>query len=344
MPQSNKKFLTAVVSLFLIFSVAVISYAWFAGIYKPGKVGFNPGSNADLPPMRIWMYTSEEDLAYLKEHPEVGEGDQEGEAGEGDQEGEAGEGEAGEGEEEATAGWEEVLDTQDKNFIRTDSSYGIPSAAGTATDGIYSFQMNKLHFGVIDNLISLKEDNIIYLRLEVNSATTGGDSMTFGFSYVTAEEGVLTVTDLYNAIELYDGEGNLANSATLQSKIKFDDCPHVEENGVTTDQIQMNRTDGKLNLSSSAHFLQIAAAVTTNGALTPDDGDFKNLTFTPYSLMGDTGTLDIKSVIGADYSGTYYIYLKLAPNLDFFVLQEDLLDQFIPAHIFFDAKLELTIH
>lgn len=341
MPQSNKKFLTAVVSLFLIFSVAVISYAWFAGIYEPGKVGFTPGSNADLPPMRIWMYTSEEDLAYLKEHPEVGEGDQEGEAGEGEEEVTT---------EAATTGWEEVPDTQtDKNgnslsFIRSESSYGIPSAAGTANNSIYSFHMQKLHFGVIDNLISLKEDNIIYLRLEVNSATTGGDSMTFGFSYVTETEGVLTVTDLYNAIELYDGDGELADSATLQSKIKFDDCPRVVENDVTTNKIQMNRTDGKLNLSSSARFLQIAAAVTTDNDVVPGTEAFKALTFTPYSLMGDTGTLDIKSVIGADYSGTYYIYLKLAPNLDFFVLQEDLLDQFIPAHIFFDAKLELTIH
>ena len=249
----------------------------------------------------------------------------------------------GESIEGVTTGWKTVTATVDED---KDDGYIIPAAAptsGDVTNG-YTFNMTQLHFGVVDNLISLKDDNIIYLRLEVDAAKTGGDSMTFKFDYVTATEGVLTTTDLYNSISLYDGNGRLADNETLMSKILFDDC--VDANGdisLETDPPAEGEDYGKLKIPHSARFLQIAAAVSSE-PLVPGTDDFKNLAFTEFALIGDTGTLEFATALGSQPTGTYYVYLKLAPNLDFFVYQDALLDQFIPAHIFFDAKIELEMH
>ena len=294
--------------------------AWFSGVWEPGGLDFQTGSNAALPPITMWMYTSDEDIMFMKNNGESIEG--------------------------VTTGWVEQVEQNDegkwisKVTISGEDSYIIPAAppGGDETNG-YTFKMTQLHFGVVDNLISLKDDNIIYIRLTVDAAKTGGDSMTFKFDYVTATEGVLTTTDLYNSISLYDGSGKLADDTTLQDKIRFADCNPATDGTITltTDE------NGKLTLPHSARFLQIAAAVSSD-ARVPGTPEFKNLAFTEFCLIGDTGTLDFATALGSQPTGTYYVYLKLAPNLDFFVYQDALLDQFIPAHIFFDAKIELEMH
>ena len=323
MSPNLKKSLIVPISILCISALTLVSLAWFAGVLNPGSLGFKTGSNATLPEIQMWMYTSVEDI---------------------------------DGVENAETGWETVEVTIPEDAYDVYVMPAAPSTTTEATDesGTYtkhSFVMEQLHFGVIDNLISLKEDNVIYLRLKVNAATTGRDSMTFRFAYDTATEGVLTKDDLYNAISLYDGEGKEAEESVLQDKIRFDECVTDAEGNLSLDtetEASESGTDvtpdsGKLKLHGSARFLQISAAATGDGAITPDADNFKDLEFTEFVLIGDTGYLDLKNVT-PDTDGYYYVYLKLAPNLDFFVLQEHLLDQFIPAHIFFNGKIELEMH
>ena len=313
MAKPFKKALTISTCLLVAVALTIGAVAWFAGVLNPGILGFQTGSNAALPDIQMWMYTSVEDLA--------AQGNPEG----------------------VETGWVESTPT-----IDGEDAYIIPAAPATTGDATdsggeaytkHTFVMNQLHFGVVDNLISLKDDNIIYLRLTVDAAKTGGDSMTFKISYVTQTEGVLTTDDLYNSIDLYDGDGKLADADTLSSKIKFDDCKPDE-----TKVIPVDLTATTLNLAESARFLQIAAAVTTESKVIPGTEDFESLAFTDFALIGDTGSLNFAEKLGTAPTGTYYVYLKIAPNLDFFVYQEDLLDQFIPAHIFFDGKIELEMH
>ena len=39
----------------------------------------------------------------------------------------------------------------------------------------------------------------------------------------------------------------------------------------------------------------------------------------------------------------FYVYIELAPLLDAFGMQENILDYFVPAYMFFDVKLDVEI-
>jgi hypothetical protein len=47
-------------------------------------------------------------------------------------------------------------------------------------------------------------------------------------------------------------------------------------------------------------------------------------------------------VIDAGYNG-FYIYVEIAPLLDAFGMQENILEYFVPAYMLFDVKLDIEI-
>ena len=46
---------------------------------------------------------------------------------------------------------------------------------------------------------------------------------------------------------------------------------------------------------------------------------------------------------GYDIGDGFYVYIELAPLLDAFGMQENILDYFVPAYMFFDIKLDVEI-
>ena len=307
---------------------AAVSYAWFAGYLDFASLVVSPASNADLPEIDMWLYTSLNDT--LSDSSSTADK------------------------------WVEITEAQKKDEF----SYELPGAPATEAykiqdeDGndvqVYRFTDIQMHFGRVDNLISLQPDNIMYLRLTVNSAATGSNALRVKLDYNDGTPATgLTIQDLYDLITLYGVDPEVSTNTdhiieikdeTLKRLIKF---PAAD--GETTDYSQL------ADISSEyCHFMQVAVAVTTDPDFVPGSASFDDDVFTEFDVIGgeEIEITDLNSKIqvtdtengGTKTADTYYVYLKLAPRLEFFVLQENLLDQFVPSYMFFDTKLEIELH
>ena len=303
--EKIKKASCAALCIVLAGALTFAVSAWFSAYWAGSDVVFQPGSNAALPEIDMWMYNSVEDLA---------------------------------SDNTLTAGWVRVPDKTATNSYGVEKGvdeYILPSAPMGNEGNSVTFTLNQLHFGVVDNLISLKEDNIIYVRLTVDAQKTGASLLTVDFDYL---QDVPTVEDLYSAVTLYGtkvagGNIELIDGEDLKSIITF---PAVTgtNNADTSD--------------SRSQFMQIACAVTKNASIVPGgtgNNAITNLDFgEDFTVIGNTLNLDLTDTLGDAYTGIYYVYLKIAPRLEFFVSQENLLDQFVPSYIFFDTKLKIELH
>ena len=303
---------------------AAVSYAWFANYLDFASLVASPASNADLPEIDMWLYTSVNDTI---------------------------------SDSTLTADeWVEITDAEKKDEF----SYQIPGAPYTEAYKInndvqvYRFTDIQMHFGRVDNLISLQPDNIMYLRLKVDANATGSNALRVKLDYNDGTPATgLTIQDLYNSVKLYGVDPDVSTNTehiieikdeTLKRLIKF---PATD--GTTEDYTKLADIG-----SEYCHFMQVAVAVTTDAGLVPGSDSFDDVVFTEFDVIGgeEISINDLSSKIqvadtvngGTKTADTYYVYLKLAPRLEFFVLQENLLDQFVPSYMFFDTKLEIELH
>lgn len=337
MTASSKK--KTIISICLVVTLilstvvlATVSVAWFAGYWGNMSSTVKPGSNADLPPIEMWTYISGSDLE----------------------------------QDEVSDQYEALLNTWYKNTAaKQDGEHGyeLPGAPYTATEagGVtsYSFLNPQLHFGRVDNLISLQPDNIVYLRLTVDADATGSNDLRVKLDYAVENP---TVQELYESVTLYGVDPDVSTSQiTLIGENKLKQLitfPGTVE-GAADDA---NPAD--IN-SEYCQFMQISACATNydvnGGDATKTSlaaGAFDALPFAEFDLIGgDELHLDLNTQFqtydadqaafttgDAPDTGEYYIYLKIAPKLEFFVLQENLLDQFVPSYMFFDTKIEIELH
>jgi hypothetical protein len=336
MTAKTKKILTILLTILGLTAFVITPLAWFANYWAEHSAGFKPGENAGLPDIDMWMYNSAEDLVANSS---------------------------------LVAGWVQVPDavagentTNSNNGLeKTDSAYIIPSAPATTNNGI-SFTLNQMHFGVVDNLISLKEDNLIYIRLKVDAKKTGARHLTVKLDYNAVNPAAPTLNELYESVTLY---GTPVDSDDLQLiKHGTSDTTYSELKKVitfpATKDANNNDTANADITSEKSQFMQIACAVTTNEKVIPGGtGEYisvDTLDFTNFAVVGNQVEINVADALSTkttvnDVTTTtpfagdyYYVYLKIAPRLEFFVSQENLLDQFVPSYIFFDTKLKIELY
>ena len=343
MTAKTKKLLTIALTALALAAFVITPLAWFASYWNSDGSPFQPGGNANLPSVMMWMYQTPEDIG-------------------------------------ATTGngqWISQSITSDTDSFTVpglDSKTDITvtkkdlTVNGTVTSvDTYTFNNLPLHFGKVDNLISLQNDNIVYMRLEVTTSISGCNELTvnLGFYDATPTTG-LTAADLYSSVHLYG----------VDTEISTNDIIRIE--GAQLQELIDFPTNGELADSTNEYcqFMQIAVCVSTQ-ALAPSDAAFADLVFdnfdnvkhTEFDPIGGAGiSVDLQEALkpkteddetttpeDGDEAETvaeseftppekYYIYLKIAPRLEFFVLQEHLLDKFVPSYLFFDTKLELELH
>lgn len=386
MPQSNKKFLTAVVSLVLICAVTILTYAWFAGIKDIGSVNFSPASNAGLPELIVWRYYSSEN---------------DGDGADGWREFEAGKDPTGMNEYLVIPGLQNELKTDSKGEtmteVVTDADKNIvyeEDGVTPKTQPVYSasYVMESLHFGKVDNLVTLNNDNKLMLRFYFNEEVLNNrdgivSEVKFTLQYDSAGYAYAdgSIFDSIHLVREADG-GGFAEVNLLQQQ--FDSA------GNGRYVIEFRKDEPR-----AMQFLQIRYAISTDGSYAPSDetgdfvkvdangkvidtldlsnvvpincgsdkekvnGDFicdkcgngtcgvANVSFQGvldehpnggYMIKKEDVTDESDAVVDPGYNG-FYVYIELAPLLDAFGMQENILDYFVPAFMYFDVKLDVEI-
>ena len=347
MPHSIKKILTAAVSLVCVAAFTFLTVAWFSGFGYHGSVSFMPGSNPDLPATIVWMYYSEYDKA---------EDDQ-----------------AAEAEDETnprTEGWESEAvgeDPSDANEFLT-----IPAVNQSADGKNISYQLSSLHFGKVDNLVTLHNDNKIYLRFHITPAVLANNegkirSVVFTLSYNTVGYSY-TQDSIFSSIHLYkEGEGQEDNKVSLITPVNQEAINATPEGQTPPEATYV--LEYKNDNPAAMQFLQMRCG-TSKQPYEPGTDDFNNnVKFSNVCPIhcggasecsactaGTCGKVTVETLNSlylpsTDENGVFYnldtdgfyVYLELAPLLDAFGMQENILDYFVPAYMLFDVKLDIEI-
>lgn len=293
-----KKLLTALLCTLVAVSLTTVAAAWFAGIWS-STVSFpvQTGGNPKLDAMTLWMYTSIHENQTTQEWVEITAG--------------------------TNANQEAYL------IPKVDATFSQKTEDGVTVDVITINDMKTIHFGRIDNLISLNDDNKIYFRIPLNAALHGKTQYKFTFDYATEEE------DLRNAIYLYNIEGE-----------------PVELIGNVNAPIQYDSTRPEL-----MYFLQFTYFFSTK-SYDLDDANFDFTTFDslfkgyvvdaeteesrPYNI---TETIDWQNFDANDIgTGDYYLYICMTPNLETYGLHENILEYFAHSYMFFDVNFSFEVH
>ena len=355
MSPNLKKSLIVPISILCISALTLVSLAWFAGVLNPGSLGFKTGSNASEPKLVVWMYTATGDVEA--------------------------------GETVSSDSWESAIggaDTVNHAYVT------IPGIQTTTKDGKTTVVQKSLHFGKVDNLVTLNPDNKIYLRFEFSMEKDGGDNFlaltlnynTAGYEYGYTGPGMTPkdITSVFDSIYLYQ---DADHRIPLELPANYEEIESIYNNDPqATLPEEIYVLEFNEDNPAAMQFLQLRYAVSTE-ALGPNDAGFADLEFsdslpincgsnnadhsTETEAETDTDGNPVKAPVCRDCRNntcghyklnnpledltfdpndevkTYYLYVELAPILEAFGMQENILDYFVPAYMFFDVKLDVEI-
>lgn len=372
MAKPFKKALTISTCMLVAVALTIGAVAWFAGYKNIGNMGFQTSSNAKLPEMAMWMYYSQNDADNDTATNKPAEG------------------------------WIEQTvkkDPSGKNEFIIIPGVGEETQNTTVDNEpvtYYSYDIPKLHFGKVDNLVTLKNDNKVLLRFYFDKETLNNPDgivhyVAFTLAYntegYTYDQNAVSVLDSIHLMK--DGNGG-AEEVDLREE--RDGGKHVleyrtdEPRAMQFLQIRYavstakhepgeNGFDGVTGLTFHEDIVPIncgSAGMVTNRPKTQEvtdtDGnkvienvtdDEGNIVYEPVCKNCENHTCgqarldddDLTAILGnANTDGTYnmnetgfYVYIELAPLLDAFGMQENILDYFVPAYMLFDVKLDVEI-
>lgn len=368
MPAPHKKSLAVTLTVLILASLSLVALAWFAGYKRVGKVDFLTSSNAKLPHMDMWMYHSKNDF--------------------------------GSSNQSETEGWVSQPVVRDEEKFEY---FSIPAATPVLNgDGsTASYVFSSLHFGKVDNLVALKNDNKVLLRFFFDKTSLNNEEgrvqhVSFTLSYNTsgyeydAPANQCVLDSVYLLKEVAGG----VNKVNLREPANQEEISEAESEGKTppdpTYILECREDEPR-----AMQFLQIRYAVSATKYEPSGDGfvDGKN-ELIPLSnpvpincgsagamkevtedVTDENGTTaqvtsqipiceacvegtcgqakltadDLEGVLEPIADGKYnigdgfYVYIELAPLLDAYGMQENILDYFVPAYMFFDVKLDVEI-
>ena len=350
MAKPFKKALTISTCLLVAVALTIGAVAWFSGYKVIGNMGFQTGSNAKLPEMRMWMYYSENDVVN-----------------------------APEGSAE-TEGWIEQTVTDDptgKNEYIVIPGAGEKTSEDAQGNILYTYEIPKLHFGKVDNLVTLKNDNKVLLRFYFDDTMLNNPDgiihyvaftlafNTEGYSYDVGKESVLDSIHLLKEVsggsqevDLREDRGNgkhvLEYRTDEPRAMQFLQIRYAVSNNEYTpgtdgfdgidglnfheDIVPINCGSAGATKKDSTEFICSACANKTCGRARLDAEDLAAVCVD--NPNNDTYTF--KTDENGNCKG-FYVYIEMAPLLDAFGMQENILDYFVPAYMFFDAKMDVEI-
>ena len=381
MAKPFKKALTISTCLLVAVALTIGAVAWFSGYKVIGNMGFQTGSNAKLPEMTMWTYYSKNDGAG-----------------------------------ETETGWVDHSESLETDASGNEEYWVIPGIVeNVVTDENgneqLTYEISSLHFGKVDNLVTLSDDNKVYLRFKFDSAnvTNGAHMLKITLAYNTvgynrAQYTVKSVTE--NGRTTYVAEKTQDVSSVMDSIYLYQDAGVRKDleipakldpiaNSNPLEYQPMYVLEYYVDNPTAMQFLQFRYAI-SNQALAPSDAGFQNLAFSedPTAIhWGNTTSQHSDRIVDepvTDSAGEpvlddnnqpvtqkvvdctacaekkcgvatipdlgktltenncsldegFYLYIELAPLLDAFGMQENILDFFVPAYMFFDVKLDVEI-
>ena len=369
MAKPFKKALTISTCMLVAVACTIGAVAWFAAYKNIGNMGFQTSSNAKLPEMAMWMYYSQNDADNDTDN------------------------------DTATEGW--VKQTVSKDPSGKNEFIIIPGVGeetqNTTVDNepvtYYSYDIPKLHFGKVDNLVTLKNDNKVLLRFYFDEETLNNPDgivhyVAFTLAYntegYTYDQNAVSVLDSIHLMkegsggaeevdlrEERDGGKHVLEYRTDEPRaMQFLQIRYAVSNDVyepvddgfgrtvtvqgegntTTTQTEMLTlsdplpvncgSGGAIKPGSTTEYICDKCHAGTCGQVRLSDADLKKVCTA--TTVGETTTYTFKKDENGDCKG-FYVYIEMAPLLDAFGMQENILDYFVPAYMFFDAKMDVEI-
>ena len=183
----------------------------------------------------------------------------------------------------------------------------LPVANGNA----FSIELEKLSFGMIDNVAMLKPENIVYLRLSVPKKN--GPSVTLSLGYSDA-----SFIELYENV--YEGD-----TVTGQSKV---------ENGELISSIislETERSACYINYSVYLSNEDIAAT------------ELSGVSFENSYKMNENSIISLTNDDIASAGEYYYVYVKVEPNLELLSHSIEYISQYMPCYVYYKIKAEVEV-
>lgn len=366
MAKPFKKALTISTCLLVAVALTIGAVAWFAGYKNVGNMGFQTGSNSKLPEMMMWMYYSENDAQNDSAANPPAEG------------------------------WIEQTVTDDptgKNEYIVIPGAGEETQNSTDSNGdpitLYTYDIPKLHFGKVDNLVTLKNDNKVLLRFYFDDTMLNNPDgiihyvaftlayNTEGYTYDVGKESVLDSIHLLKEVsggsqevDLREDRGNgkhvleyrtdepramqflqiryaVSNNEYTPGTDGFDgiDGLNFHEDIVPINCGSAGMTYTVTETDAEGNTQEVQKPVCTACASNPSTCGRARLDAEDLAAVCDdnnNGTYTFKTDENGNCEG-FYVYIEMAPLLDAFGMQENILDYFVPAYMFFDVKMDVEI-
>jgi hypothetical protein len=178
-----------------------------------------------------------------------------------------------------------------------------------------SIDLEKLSFGMIDNVAMLKPENIVYFRLSIPKKN--GPNVTLSLRYSDEDESFI---ELYENV--YDGD-----KVTGQRKVEDDElissliALETEQDGACYINYSVCLSNKKIDankLSEETSFTEIYN-VNANSIISLTNDDIAN---------------------AGDY---YYVYVKVEPNLDMLSHSIEHISQYMPCYVYYKIKAEVEV-
>lgn len=156
--------------LVLMFSVMLVTYAWFVTVWNSGRsfLGFSTGQ-VPPPSATMWLYSTQFEET-----------------------------------DEQKLGWIEHSLTDNP---QDPHAFLIPEVQSNVTEETYNFELKSLQLGTVDNLVVMNQDNIIYLRFDFDSEVQGNSvarimaNLGNDFGLVYDSEGVDVTESVKNNLQ-----------------------------------------------------------------------------------------------------------------------------------------------
>jgi hypothetical protein len=186
----------------------------------------------------------------------------------------------------------------------------LPVANGNAL----SIELEKLSFGMIDNVAMLKPENIVYFRLSIPKKN--GPNVTLSLGYNDEDESFI---ELYENV--YDGD-----TVTGQKRVEDDELIS------SLIALETNQKACYINYSVCLSNKKIDANKLS-----------KEITFEDSYKVNANSTISLTNDDIANAGDYYYVYVKVEPNLDLISHSIEHISQYMPCYVYYKIKAEVEV-
>ncbi len=205
--------------------------------------------------------------------------------------------------------WKEISGHGGEEFQITPTQITETDTGGTVK---YSIDIPNLQFGSVDNLISLKDSNYVYMRFKFDTKEHGCSELKLNIGYVSQ-------TDYIRFF-----------GKNIEQGYPTDDGNFSE----ITDPAVISEIE---NLSNNTPLLGYSYCVST------EDVEHTAVGYGEFIPFGSGITIDGEALGEIRQAETYYVYIRLNPNLEAFSELSTIINSYMPCVMFFKTVLEAEV-